>query len=79
MVNASSVLTGIRHTVVYVGFAMHAGKTRDTIAHVRGNAVDARGVVLAWTGLTLVDICCAVFSCITGIAEALLLRCSRVV
>ena len=49
MVNASSVLTGIRHTLVYVCFAVRAGKARDTIARVRGNAVYARGVVLAWT------------------------------
>ena len=79
MVNASAVVAGIRHTIVNVCFAMRAVETHNTRTRVRVYAVDACGVVVARTGRTVVDICAAVISCISSIAEALLLRCSRVV
>ena len=79
MVNASAVVAGIRHTIVNVCFAMRAVEPRHTFTCVHVYAVDACGVVVTWTGRTVVDICAAVVSCITDIAEALLLRCSRVV
>ena len=79
MVNASAIVTGIRHTVVDVCFAMRAVEPRHTFTCVHVYAVDACGVVLTWIGRTVVDVCGAVISCITVVTEALLLRCGRVV
>ena len=72
MVNACAVVAGFRHTVINVCFAVRASKSRKTMTRVRVYAVDAYGVVLARTGRTVVDICAAVVSCITDIAEALM-------
>ena len=72
MVNASSVLTGVRHTLVDVCFAIRFGKSRNTVARVCGNAVYARGVVLTWIRLAFVDFCATVVSCKASVAEALL-------
>ena len=79
IVNASAVVAEIRHTIVNVCFTVRASKPRKTMTRVHVYIIDANGVVVAWTRRTVVDICAAVVSCITDIAEALLLRCSRVV
>ena len=79
MVNASAVVAGIRHTIVDVCFTVRASKSRKAMTHVHVYIVDAYGVVLAWIGRTVVDICAAVVSCKASVTEALLLRCSRVV